>query len=416
MTGSNGTEATLDALIKKLRREESGYLATINAQKAEIRRLRAGIRALVPTESDEEAREPDAIPVQAGNDTEVEHEETSAEKPQITWDMEDRVFRCGGCQWEVVDGECQQCGKVYELDLASAENNENPSIKENVHGSVCIDEEGLHPDRRVAPRGTTPLLEIPPNFAGEIPHIYAHTRIAEYEALLARGATREMCITFRLSFDYATGITARLCKGDRLWTEFSGPAMAAHDAWVVCLGRRIVLEPNDLDGSKFLEELLEEAVLFPVCSKWETEQQKEWIWTTTKEGNIWTTKPLMDSPLAEIPESTSEAGSDDSAHPLTLYKIYDKMLKAPPESLKGDGIIRRDDYEATDYESSDEEAQTDVEMRDETQGEVTRVERESSDEEEDFHLPDRVWEGESEESEEPSDFFDTSDDEAAITA
>jgi hypothetical protein len=58
--------------------------------------------------------------------------------------------------------------------------------------------------------------------------------------------------------------------------------------WKIRLGRRIELEEGDLDGSTFIEDLLEDAVMFPAtieeCSKaqdqWETKEETPGVWVT----------------------------------------------------------------------------------------------------------------------------------------
>ncbi|KAJ7706137.1 hypothetical protein B0H17DRAFT_1325858, partial [Mycena rosella] len=80
----------------------------------------------------------------------------------------------------------------------------------------------------------------------------------EYEQLRQRGASRLMCETFHLEFHADVGIIA-WADGD-IYEEFAGPLMQEGDFWKIMLGRRIVLEDDDPDGSEFIEALLEDAV------------------------------------------------------------------------------------------------------------------------------------------------------------
>ncbi|KDQ11795.1 hypothetical protein BOTBODRAFT_35046 [Botryobasidium botryosum FD-172 SS1] len=313
------------------------------------------------------------------------------------------------------------CGEQYSDE-------EDEADDDNKHRSVCTDHEVLNPDRRTAPRGTTPLLDAPRS-AASVPRIYLNGRVAEYDKLRSRGATYHMCTTFRLSFDKATGIIAHLEDGDLLWEEFAGPAMAEGDVWKVCLGRRIVLEEEDIDGSTFVEELLEQVLHFPMCREGDEGARDEWRWETVKEEDGWITRPVVGAVGAvEAKDADSDASSDSApsdSEGLDPGQRYDMMLENSPKGSGDDEPVRRDEYEPTDYDS-DEENDEDVEMADGGSSESDDAENKAEvDDVVDFAQPDYAW-GESEESdsdaeeseeesEEPSDFFDTSDEEAEAT-
>lgn len=139
-----------------------------------------------------------------------------------------------------------------------------------------------HSDRSLVPRGNTPLLDVGYDFA--IPDEYKWTyagnlgqdRSNEYRELLMRGATEDMCTTFHLEFTYEGGIYA--WADPQLYEEFTGPPMQVGDFWKIHLGRRITLDEGDLDGSLFVENLLEDAVLFR--ARWETKEETPGIWVT----------------------------------------------------------------------------------------------------------------------------------------
>lgn len=108
--------------------------------------------------------------------------------------------------------------------------------------------------------------------------------------LLARGATQDMIDTFHLTFTDLDGIYA--WADDELFNEFSGDGMKEGDTWKIYLGRRITLEEDDLDGSLFIETLIEEAVLFPQDPSLVDPTLMQW--KTYKESpGVWITKPFV---------------------------------------------------------------------------------------------------------------------------
>lgn len=149
------------------------------------------------------------------------------------------------------------------------------------------DHASLNPDRRLAPRGDTPLREVPG--PTDVPKMYANRR-GEYHALLQRGATREMCKQFELEFSDKKGIVA--WADDDLFDAFSGPGMKEGDRWKIYLGRRIEVEEADFDGSEFIDSLLEEVLLFPLHVREEAHRSERWI-TTEEAPGIWATRPAV---------------------------------------------------------------------------------------------------------------------------
>jgi hypothetical protein len=96
-----------------------------------------------------------------------------------------------------------------------------------------------------------------------------------------------MCEEFSLEFTPEKGIVAWMNQD--IMDEFSGPGMQFGDEWKVYLGRRVKLDPDDLDGTLFIEGILEDGIL---C------HSKSWDrprWVTIKEGaGIWATLPNPD--------------------------------------------------------------------------------------------------------------------------
>ncbi|TFY67902.1 hypothetical protein EVG20_g3762 [Dentipellis fragilis] len=193
------------------------------------------------------------------------------------------TFRCTSCAWEVIQGICQACGLEHAYDAERED-----EIYRHIHGSISTAETLAHSDRQLTPRGTTPLLEVETFI---VPPEYRQSREDEFRALLARGASRLMCETFHLEYASEGGIVA--WADTDLFEEFSGPRMKEGHCWKICLGRRIILDEDDADGSQFIEGLVEEAMVFPISEsskkpwgKWETLLEKN------AEDNIWVTRPV----------------------------------------------------------------------------------------------------------------------------
>ncbi|KAF5329571.1 hypothetical protein D9619_009340 [Psilocybe cf. subviscida] len=211
-------------------------------------------------------------------------EEQDADLPQVL--ILDDVYVCCSCGTEVLEGLCHSwlCGMKHQWP---------PEEGLDEEYSVSTTNLAIHPDRSLVPRGDTPLGGIDPNCnpSGSPPEEY-HGRKDEYLQLLQRGATRLMCETFHLEFTHTGGIYA-WADAD-IFDEFSGPLMKQGHFWKIHLGRRIRLEEDDIDGSVFIESLLEDAVVFPMrvegCSKtheqWETKQETRGVWVTRLKAHI----------------------------------------------------------------------------------------------------------------------------------
>jgi len=232
----------------------------------------------------------------------MEDDEPSDDNPdnaplEPMWDPADNVYRCSECAWEVAEGFCQGCHTRFQWDevcsfyIILPNNNDGPCLVKECDNKVesslvCIDVESRNGDRTLAPRGTTPLLDIE-NGTVHVPAAYRDNwghSTGEYFDLLARGATPLMCETFHLQFTDARGIVA-WADGD-IYENFAGPAMQKGDYWKMYLGRRVYLDPQDYDGSLFLEAFLEEVLLFPLegpgtdSGPYETIKESPGIWAT----------------------------------------------------------------------------------------------------------------------------------------
>lgn len=158
---------------------------------------------------------------------------------------------------------------------------------DNITRSVVTDHASLNPDRRLAPRGDTPLRDFPKY--NILPKAYFN-KGEEYDALLGRGATRAMCEQYELEFSDKRGIVA--WADDGLFDAFSGPGMQEGDRWKIYLGRRIQPEQTDRDGSEFIESLLEEVLLYPLHTRKEPHRSEKWI-TVKESPGIWATRPAV---------------------------------------------------------------------------------------------------------------------------
>jgi len=305
------------------------------------------------------------------------------------WDQAEDVFRCTVCTWEVVDGFCQACMMEFKWNEAETQ---------RLQQAVSTYSDALNSDRSRIPRGTTPLFDINPSACA--PSSGYHNR-AEFRALLQRGATRLMCETFHLSFSQKDGIIA--WADDDIYEQFSGPAMLKGDFWKIHLGRRIELDEDDLDGSMFIEGLLEDVLFYP--PEWSTTQKYlNERWETVEENpGIWITRLMtarnMDDSDGESERSDAEGFEKRASELWDPGERYQQLLDASPTPDTGP-IITLDEYELSDEEEEEAEEGSDVEMMDDS-GWTWKA-----------GVPDAVWAPELDEDEEvvsDDDMSDSSD-------
>lgn len=172
----------------------------------------------------------------------------------------------------------------------------------------------------------------------------------------SRGATRTMCETFNLEFKNETGIIAWADCG--LFESMSGPAMRKGHLWKIYLGRRIQLNDDDLDGSEFIEDLLEDAVLFPLRSSRSSRVQERWE-TVQESAGLWATRPMA-NPHEDTDEDSDEpdcGGSDEVSE-----TEWDAHQEEMDDALDGDSVpflwngnpaICTEEYEAEVYPDMD---------------------------------------------------------------
>ncbi|KAH8106513.1 hypothetical protein DFH11DRAFT_1639694 [Phellopilus nigrolimitatus] len=268
-------------------------------------------------------------------------------------DDEDGVYRCAKCMWEVVEGVCQSntCGAEHLIPEGDDFDDEDNSYR-----IVSTEYEPVNPDRRLAPRGNTPLQRIGRIKDTDIPQRYSGSRKNEYRELLKRGATGEMCEHFELEFSTENGIVA--WATDEIFDGFAGPAMESGHLWKIYLGRRIELETYDLDGDEFIENLLEEVLLYPLLlldldrpgEKWETVQETPGVWATQpvvkclREENV---PPYPDSPYGMDEE---ESASYVAAQEEKYAHACDETLVIGEVGVPDGPVIRTDRYDTEEDE------------------------------------------------------------------
>lgn len=210
---------------------------------------------------------------------------------------------------------------------------------ETSRDSISTLSQALRPDRSLVPRGDTPLREIDIAQLEAPPAEYRHQRREnEYMELIRRGATPLMCETFHLEFSYSGGIYA--WADDEMFREFSGSLIRPGDVWKIHLGRCISLDADDLDGSAFIDGLLEDALLYPHKGSWTLMKHERWH-TVQEAPGIWVTRLQALRPdgadTDEMSEADYEVDNED-------YDP-DKILESCPPA---ESIIRPDQYSVSD--------------------------------------------------------------------
>lgn len=159
-----------------------------------------------------------------------------------------------------------------------------------------------------------------------------------------------MCETFHLEFDHKNGIVA-WADGD-IYDVFSGPKMKPGDFWKIQLGRCIQLDADDFDGSQFLEDFLEEVLLYPIRSTLSARTKERWE-TVQEAPRIWVTRPMADLEKGvsegsdELDNNTSDAGavSDENAE---LQTAQDQALEDSSLLVDRGPVLTMDHYEQSD--------------------------------------------------------------------
>lgn len=158
-------------------------------------------------------------------------------------------------------------------------------------------------DRAVRPRATTPVDPLPSNALDDVPELYVSSP-AEYESLLQRGATRQMCERYCLRYTRKRGIVAE--ADEELLDLFSTPILRSQIAdvdeddeealnrceWYIHLGRRIALDrDNDANGHDFVIALIEDTLIYPIRSEYSKCFAERWETVAVSPGK-WVSRPI----------------------------------------------------------------------------------------------------------------------------
>lgn len=170
-----------------------------------------------------------------------------------------------------------------------------------------------------------------------------------------------MIATFQMTFSEEEGIIA--WADDEIYQQFSGPGMKNGDQWKIMLGRRIRLDVDDLDGSIFVEELLEDAIMHPLLADptWETVRVEG-------DSKVWVTRPIGERPSGDdvMPGDDGEEESGDETEENTNLASPDRKPdeqsanqapsgQAVPSNVEDaeSPVLRFDDYEPSDVDPQD---------------------------------------------------------------
>lgn len=185
----------------------------------------------------------------------------------------------------------------------------------------------------------------------------------EQRELESRGATLSMIQTFHMRFDHSLGIIAWL--DNCLMDEFASEAVVDGESWKVYLGREIHLHESDLDGSRYIFEIVDDS-LDGRFTTFRAQITKE------EDGLIVT---CLSASLEHIPEQRLR---DEKAHHDARKLLGDEAKKQWHEERAAETIIKNellsDEGEtepepATGDEDEDEdEEEEDVEMDGEAAG------------------------------------------------
>ncbi|KZV86810.1 hypothetical protein EXIGLDRAFT_774282 [Exidia glandulosa HHB12029] len=237
-----------------------------------------------------------------GSSSQVDEDEL----PEPIWDDRDQVYRCVDCGFEVCDGWCAgaECNRAHAYDSGSEDD-------DDFDNTDCFT---MPPSVRLPhPRGTTPLLGVAVDAA---PVSFSGTFEA-YRALLQRGATPAMVELFRLQWSADNGIVAYATPD--LFHDWAGPAMERGDVWKIALGRKITLDENDVDGSRWIRDFLDE---FLSSSAWETVRERH---------GEWVTRPKVKDDNA-APEAENER---DSPEPIAYWDEYEETSSEDEDVMDG---------------------------------------------------------------------------------
>ncbi|KAF5364623.1 hypothetical protein D9758_005602 [Tetrapyrgos nigripes] len=282
-----------------------------------------------------------------GEDYDYDHEEEDEhDNSQPFWDDNDKVFRCKTCNWEVLDGDCDHCDAEYDMPATFTGSDQEAAATFDENATLSASSSS---DRRLTPRGSTPLSFYPPD--KEVPAQYVPNHTEVYKQLCQRGATPEMCTEFTLVFKKERGIVATLTP--EIKEIFGGPEMKEDDTWYLALGRRVTLDEEDKDGYDFIVGLLEDVLFFAERPYFSPNPSPHWETVRlTGKTDAWITRPkkthISYLKKFDIQDDPYDEGLTDED-----LDASDEMLVTP---LVESGPTRRMD----EYEEDEEDMETEV--------------------------------------------------------
>ncbi|GAA5991098.1 hypothetical protein JCM11641_004432 [Rhodosporidiobolus odoratus] len=196
-----------------------------------------------PAESATKGRGPVSVIPESDNE---EEDQLDGEQEPATFDQEDGVFRCKVCFWEVSHGECQQCWKKYKISAEMQKLDDKTNAEELLFQLDSEDRDYPSPSSSPVPSDSTDFSSL--------------------------GAPPAMVIRYRLTYSFCHGLVAtadgplRTLFGIHPTQTLIFPAadgsgdvaVLATRPWKIHLGKRVKLQEGDEDGSRFMQEFVEE--------------------------------------------------------------------------------------------------------------------------------------------------------------
>ncbi|KAF5329508.1 hypothetical protein D9619_009326 [Psilocybe cf. subviscida] len=330
-------------VLTDLQLENSNLKMVLEQHSAEVTRLTNELREARATI--DRLRKPLNAALMREDELKEKMEEDEKALPKV---LTSDVYVCSVCAFEVVDGYCQgqECGLQHARPPADP-------LHDDL--SISTDTHAINPDHSLIHGSDTSVRGINEDDSRP-PDEYRGRRRSEHRELLSRGATRLMCETFHLEIMADGGIHAWVDW--EIYRNFAFPQMQNGDFWKIHLGRRIQLDEEDLYGSMLIEDLSEQALMYPMPS-WTCNRTWE-EWDTIEESpGIWLTrlKDRQEDDSYDYDDLSQDDSSDHSCSDHSSDSDEDREL----ENLSGLGMrtlnvySSGDDMDAENDEISDDD-------------------------------------------------------------
>lgn len=146
------------------------------------------------------------------------------------------------------------------------------------------------------------------------------------------------------------GVIVVAWADNQLFTEYSNDLIYDGEFWKIHLGRRIYLDRSDVDGSVFIEELLDDIMHTPRPDRWETVQK----------GDTWITRPVAAAIKLDANGDDNDMDSDGRRVRSDSEEEYDSEFVKRAVAASWNPLLLQDDYENDEIE--DEDAAEDMEQ------------------------------------------------------